>query len=79
MSAEVGQPLGNQEQLLEIYVSRRDGLRSVRWNGTPFPRLVQDKVNAQARQRRGGYEGEFGVYCANGSCVITGARFLPLE
>jgi tRNA A-37 threonylcarbamoyl transferase component Bud32 len=70
-------PLIGQEHVLEIMVTRRDGLASVRWNGKVIRELISRSVNA--RFHEGDYNGDFGVLCDPGSVTVSSARFMPLE
>jgi hypothetical protein len=76
-SGFLDRPLIGQEHPLEILVTRRDGLHSVRWDGEVVRELI--RADANARFGEADYAGEFGIYCAPGSVTASSARFMPLE
>src|SRR5262249_23488283 len=74
-SAPVATSPGNKEYLLEIVVTRRDGLRSVRWDGIDYAALLRTPLPLGEED----YQGEVGVLCGGSTVVVTTDRFLATE
>jgi hypothetical protein len=74
-TSPVTRALGSEEVLLELVVTRRDGLASVRWAGEDHPKLLANNPGLPP-----GYDfaGEFGVVCVADSVFVSSARFLLL-